>query len=81
MKTVNNYVSHGYYTLFKKTFLLFHMTLLKCFIYSRVGILDSPWGNNPCRAYQELSQGDFYSLDQEKVPFLLIYLLPTTKKM
>ena len=56
------------------------MALLKCFTYSRVGILDSPWGNNLCRAYQELSRGDFYSLDQEKVPFLLIYLLPTHKK-
>ena len=33
-----------------------------------------------CRAYQELGQADFYSFDQEKVPFLLIYLLPSLKK-
>ena len=81
MKTVNKLcVSDGVYTLFKKTFLLSHSDLLKCFIYSRVGILGSPWCKNSCRAYQELSQVDFYSFDQEKVPFLLIYLLPTHKK-
>ena len=81
MKTVNKLcVSEKVYTLFKKTFLLFHTALLKCFIYSRVDILDSPWCNNPCRAYEELGQGDFYSFDQEKVPFLLVYLLPTHKK-
>ena len=45
---------------------------------SIVGILESAY--NPCRAYQELNQGDFYSFDQEKIPFLLIYLLPTRKK-
>ena len=60
MKTVNEFVSDGVYTLFKKTFLLFHATLLKCFICSRVAILDSPWGNNSCHGYQELAQGDFY---------------------
>ena len=65
---------------FKKTFFLFQTALLKCFIYSRVGTLDSPWSNNPCRTYQELGQGDFYSFDQEKVPFFLIYLLSTHKK-
>ena len=43
-------------------------------MYSRVGILESSY--NPCRAYQELNQGDFYSFDQEKIPFLLIYYLP-----
>ena len=58
-------------------FLLFHTTLSKCFLYSRVGILDSPWCNNPYCPYQELGQGDFSSFDQEKVLFLLIYLLPT----
>ena len=80
MKTVNKLcISDRVYTLFKKTFLLFNTALLKCFIYSRVAILDSPWSNNPCCAYQELGQGDFYSLEQEKVPFLLIYLLPTHK--
>ena len=47
-------------------------------MYSRVGILESSY--NPCRAYQELNQGDFYSFDQEKISFLLIYLLPTHKK-
>ena len=36
-------VSHGLYTLFRKTFLLAHTALLKCFICSRVGILDCPW--------------------------------------
>ena len=52
----------------------------QCFTYSRVGILDSLWCDNPCRIYQALVQGDFYSFDQEKFPFLLIYLLPTHKK-
>ena len=33
-------VSDGVYTLFKKAFLLFDTALLKCFVYSRVGILD-----------------------------------------
>ena len=49
MKTINELpvcVSDGLYTLFKKVFLLFHTVLLKCFIYSRVGILDSTWCNN-----------------------------------
>ena len=45
-----------------------------------VGILDSPWCNRSSRAYRELGQGDFYSFDQEKVPLLLIYLLPSHKK-
>ena len=57
---------YGGYALFKKVFLLFHTALLKFFIYNKVDILDFPW-NNSCR---ELGQGDFYSLDQEKVPFL-----------
>ena len=70
----------GFILCLKKTFLLFHTALLKCFIYSRVGVLDSPWCNNPCSAYQELGQGDFYSFDQEKVTFLLIYSLHTHKK-
>ena len=60
MKMVNEFVSDGVYTLFKKTFLPFHTALLKCFICSRVAILDSPWCNNSCRGYQELGQGDFY---------------------
>ena len=73
MKTVNKLCfCRGLY-LIEKTFLLFHTALLKCFIYSSAGILESPWCNNPC-------QGGFYSFDQEKVPFLLIYLLPTHKK-
>ena len=77
MKTVNKLcVSDGVFL----TSLLFHTALLKRFIYSRVGILDSPWRNNPCCAYQELGQGDSYSFGQEKVPVLLIYLLPTHKK-
>ena len=70
MKTVNEFVSDGVYTLFKKTFLLFHTALLICFICSRVAILDSPWCNNCCRGYQELGQVDFYYFDQEKVPYL-----------
>ena len=46
MKTINELpvcVSDVLYTLFKKVFLLFHTALLKYFIYSRVGILDSTW--------------------------------------
>ena len=34
-----------------------------------------------CRTYQELGQGEIYSLNQEKFPFLSICLLPTYKKM
>ena len=63
-----------------KTFLLSHTALLRCFICSRAGILDPPWCNSSCRAYQELGQGNFYSFDPEKVWFLSIYLLPTHKK-
>ena len=73
------YFRPGLCFIFKK-FLLFHAALLKCFIYSRVGILDPPWCNNSCHAYQELGQGDFYSFDQKKVPLFLIYSLPTHKK-
>ena len=65
-------VSDGVYTLLKKAFLLFDTVLLKCFVYSRVCILDYPWCNSPCCAYQELGQGDFYSFDQK-----FIYYLPT----
>ena len=53
-------------------FILCLTTLLKCFVYSRVGILDYPWCNNPCCAYQELGLGDFPSFDQKS-----IYYLPT----
>ena len=35
---------------------------------------------NSCCAYPDLVQGDFYSFDQKKDPFLSIYLLPTHKK-
>ena len=63
-------VSDGGYTLFKKAFLLFDMDLLKCFVYSRVGTLDYPWYSNPCCAYQELGQGDFYSFDQKFIYYL-----------
>ena len=59
MKTVNEFVSDGVDTLFKKTFLLFHTALLKCFIWSKVASLDSPWCNNSYRDYQKLGQGDF----------------------
>ena len=44
-------------------------------------LLDSPWCNNSCCAYQELVQGDFYSFEQEKAPFFLIYSLPAHKKV
>ena len=57
--------------MFKKTFLLFDTALLKCFVYSRVGILDYSRCSNPCCANQELGQGDFYSFDQK-----FIYYLP-----
>ena len=60
------------YPLFRKMFLLFDMALFKCFVYSKVGILDYPWCSNPCRAFQELGLGDFYSFDQK-----YIYYLPT----
>ena len=49
MKTINELticVIDGLYTLFKKVFLLFHTALLRCFIYSRVGILDSSLRNS-----------------------------------
>ena len=65
-------VSDGVYTLFKKTFFVFDTALLKCFVFSRVGILDYPCCSNPCGAYQELGQGDFYSFNQK-----FIYYLPT----
>ena len=77
MKTVIKCVFNWVYTLFKKTFLLSHTAFLRRFIYSRVGILDSPWCNIFCRAYQELGNGDFYSFGQEKVPFLVISLFPS----
>ena len=51
-----------------------------CYYTRGVGILDSPWRNNLCCAYHELGQGDFYSFNQEKAPFLLIYLLQNHKK-
>ena len=44
------------------------------------GILDSPWCNSPLRIYQKLGEGDFYSFDVEKFPFLSSYLLPTHNK-
>ena len=73
MKMVNKLcVTDGVYTMFRKKFLLFDTALLKCFVYSRVGILDYPWCNNPCRAYQELGQANLYSFDQK-----FIYYLPT----
>ena len=71
IKMVNELcISDGVYTLFKKKFLLFDRALLKCFVYSRVGILDYPWCNNPCCAHQELGQGDFYSFDQKFIYYL-----------
>ena len=57
---------------FLTMFILCLTFLLKFFVYSRVGILDYPWCNNPYCAYQELGQGDFYSFDQK-----FIYYLPT----
>ena len=63
------------------TFLLFVTVLLKCFIYSRVGILDSPWCDNSCRTYQELGEGDFYSFNQRKVLILSIFYYVTKKNV
>ena len=60
METVNEFVSDGVYTLFEKTFLLFHTAILKYFICSSVTILVSSWRNNSYRGYQELGQGSFY---------------------
>ena len=51
-------------------FILCLTTLLKCFVYSRVGILDYPWCNNPCCAYQELAKGDFYLFDYKSIYYL-----------
>ena len=80
MKMVNKLcVSDSAYTLFEKAFLLFDTALLKCFVYSRVGILDYPWRNNPCCAYQELGQGDFYSLDQKFIYYLTKKNVTVTK--
>ena len=56
--------------MFKKAFLLFDAALLKCFVYSSVGILDYPWCNNPCCPNQELGQSDFYSFDQKFIYYL-----------
>ena len=33
-------------------------------------ILDYPWCNNPCCAYQELGKRDFYSFDQKFIHYL-----------
>ena len=63
-------ISDGVYTLFKKMFLLFDTALLKCFVYTRVGILDYPRCKNPCCAHEELGQGDFYSFDQKLINYL-----------
>ena len=73
MKMVNKLsVSDGVYTMLIKKFLLFDTALLKCFVYSRAGIFNYPWCNNPCRTYQELGQANLYSFDQK-----FIYYLPT----
>ena len=73
-------VSHRVYTLFRKTLLLFHTALLKCFICSRVDILDSPWCKNSCRVYQELEQVDFYHLIRKKFHSIkFIYYLSAKK--
>ena len=72
-------VSDGFYTLFKKTFFVFDTALLKCFVFSRVGILDYPCCNNPCGAYLELGQGDFYSFNQKFVYYLPTKMLPQEK--
>ena len=55
-------------------------SILKRFICSRVGILDSPWCNNSCRAYRELGQGDFYYSIRKKLPCPSIYLQPGQKR-
>ena len=52
---------------------LFHLQQSRCLRFSMVQQFLS--------RYQEVVQGDFYSLDQEQVPLLLIYLLPTHKNM
>ena len=74
-------VSDGVHTLFSKSFLLFDITLLKCFVYGRVGTLDYPWCYNPCRAYQELGQGDFYSFNQKFIYYLSTKNVTTRKTM
>ena len=51
-------------------FILSLTALLKCFVYSRIGILDYRWCKNPCYAYQDLGQGDFYSFHQKFICYL-----------
>ena len=74
-------VSTGAYTFFKKAFFAVPPCSIKMFHLQQVqGIIDSPWCNNSCRAYQECGQGSLYSFDQKKLFFLLSYVLPTPKK-
>ena len=82
MKTVNEW--YVFLTRFilslEKTFLLFHMALLKCLICSRVGILDCPWVQQFLSRLPRIRFRWFLSFDQKKVYFLLIYWLLSAKK-
>ena len=75
MKTVNELL-HMFVTGF-----ILSLKKHSCYYTRRVAILDCLLCNNSCRVYQKLGQGDFYSFDQEKALFLLIYLLPNHKKV
>ena len=59
-----------------KIFVLFPTAFLKCFIWNRIGMLDSLWCNNSYLAYKELGQGNFY----EEAPFTLSHLHSTAEK-
>ena len=61
-------------------FSLFHPTFIKFVIYSKVGILDSIWCNNSCRAYQELVQSYTIHSNRKKLSsFQFIYYIPANK--
>ena len=69
-------IPHGFIKIFhlqQSRYLTFSM------VQQNLSILHSPWCNKTYRTYQELGKDDFYSFDQEKVPFILIYLLRTCK--
>ena len=69
MKTVNE----------SYMFLMEFILCLKCFICSRVGILDSPRCNKSCCTYKELGEGNFCYSIRKKLSFpslQFIYKLP-----
>ena len=65
---------------FKNVLVVPHYFIKMFHLEQSYGILYSSWCNKSFCAYHELRQDDFYSFDQEKVPFLSSYLLLTQKK-